>query len=88
MSESGVRREPEIDLETVRETLEYIRGDVAGVPRLAAVGRALDKVLEEIEAADEAVGAEVRAVSIEAEPSRVVAFRPAQVRFVRWQPKG
>ncbi|MBS0244452.1 MAG: hypothetical protein JSS20_19955 [Proteobacteria bacterium] len=84
MSESNRGQEPLIDLDTVRETLEYIRDDVAAAPRLAAVGRAIDKVLEEIAAAE--AGSAVKALANEV-PSRVVAFRPARVRFVPWTPK-
>lgn len=42
---------PKIDLETIHETLAYMRDDVARVPELANVANALGKAIKEIDVA-------------------------------------
>ncbi|KUO63917.1 MAG: hypothetical protein APF80_06970 [Alphaproteobacteria bacterium BRH_c36] len=47
-----VPRSTRIDLQTVRETLSYIRDDVAADPALANVASALSRAITEIDSAD------------------------------------
>lgn len=58
-----VQRSPRIDLQTVRETLCYIRDDVATEPGLANVASALVRVIREIDSVASAKDLPDRAVT-------------------------
>lgn len=82
MSRDGRRRsgEPEIDLETVRETLALIHDDMKRSTRLHRVHAALGKALEEI--------ATLEAGAVDGEPvpasGRVLAFPAFRPQFKPW----
>ncbi len=49
---SRSHKAPQVDLETVRETILYMRDDLRGVPGMDAVTRSLSKAIHEIDAAN------------------------------------
>jgi hypothetical protein len=74
------RLRPSIDLETVRETLLYMQDDMRRTPGLAAVRRAIEAAIAEIDAAERA-GAGTGHVS-----AGGGVVRPGPTRFVPWSP--
>jgi hypothetical protein len=76
--------EPQIDLETVRETISYIHGDLEGLERFAKVRAALGVALDEL-----AILAGTPTVA-EHQPqnSGVVELDAHRPRFVPWHPGG
>lgn len=70
---------PRIDLETVRETLAYIRDDMATMPEFANVKQALTKAIDEIArlTRDEAA-----AQPAQQPDARIIPF--TRMNFVPW----
>ena len=79
-----------IDLETVRETLAYMNGDLAAVPELTAVSKALVEAIAAIDSAKRsgvATGSAPHLVDSPAKAphaSNVLAL--PKMKFVPWQP--
>lgn len=65
-----------IDLQTVRETLSYIRDDVAGDPSLAEVTYALEDALIAIDAAQKSSGPPSSSSELPILNARFFASRP------------
>lgn len=84
MSADGQRPkgEPEIDLDTIRETIAYIHGDLGHAPRLEKLRNMLGDALREIET----LGPTGRTVSKSAAlPQRVVSFPTIRPIFKPWR---
>ncbi len=82
----NIPRRHRIDLATVRETLAYMHGDMAHVPELEAVRRALGNAIAEVDAAGHAevsAGGARHLVDV-AGGTNVVGL--AEMRFEKWQP--
>ncbi len=77
---SGKGAEPRIDLETVRETLQYMQADMRNSARLAGVSEALGRVLAEIDA----VAGHAKTEPARSNPDSVVPFRAYHPKFVPW----
>lgn len=84
MSADGHRRtgEPQIDLDTIRETLAYMHGDLAQAPRLHKLRDMLGDVIREIETLEAA--AKTASGGAPA-PKRVVAFPTIRPIFKPWR---
>lgn len=82
MSVDGHRRtgEPQIDLETVRETIAMIHDDMKRSARLQKVHAALTAALEEIAAVEAAASGQPVVPS----GARVVAFPAFRPQFKPW----
>lgn len=81
MSDEGAKHPgyPRIDLETVRDTLAYIRDDMAALPELSKVAQSLTKALDEIAQLNRAAAGAHQ----EQQPgARVIPF--SRLNFVPW----
>lgn len=72
---------PRIDLDTVRETLAYMHGDMASAPELAQVHQALGRVLDEIAA----IAPNVTSQHLSTKSNVIALHGP---RFVPWTAPG
>lgn len=70
---------PALDLTTVRDTLDYMREDVARVPGLERVAAALEDALIEIEVAEREQSARL---------TLPAANKAGTARFLPWNPRG
>ncbi|MEZ5816094.1 MAG: hypothetical protein R3D44_03335 [Hyphomicrobiaceae bacterium] len=86
MSRERIRKgaEPQIDLETVRETLSYMQADMRSSARLARVSEALGRVLDEIAALQSEHVAPAEAEPAIIPTSQVVRLNAFRPRFVPW----
>lgn len=71
---------PRIDLTTVRDTLRYMRDDMASLPELARIEQALSNAIDEISA--------VERFQIRAQTPNCSTIVPlARMNFVPWRPR-
>ncbi|MDX2157293.1 MAG: hypothetical protein SFW09_12365 [Hyphomicrobiaceae bacterium] len=78
---SGGTRRPSVDLDTVRETLVYMRDDMSASADMAGVRDAMDRVLREIDAV-------CGATRSEGGPRHATVVPFPALRLVPWSPAG